>query len=427
MMTSFQHKDENESSTFVVLSILFLMWGLITVMTGFLVPELMIAFKVGYFERIVIALSFFGAYFFVSYPAGRLIAKIGFKNGILAGVITASIACFMFYFAAQQMSYFISAVSLFILASGITILQVGANSYAVLVGKRGRGAQRLTFLQAFNALGTVGATLLAGKIIAVDPSALDPESIRAAYAEMVQLPFLIFGGTFMAIAIVIYFSSLPKVVTQGVEPLIKETMNPRKLVWEFPHVAMGCLAIFFYVGAEVSIFQFLLAKKAIAVDNEALFSLIEQMILVYWGSFMFGRFAGAWLLSMISPRKLMVFCSLSASALVLAFIVMIPPDETGDWTSTLWIIVSTGLFNSILFPCIFTMGMDGMGKFSEEASSALIMSIVGGAIIPFLVFSLMTADPMSVAKSFLIILEGYLFIAFFGIKGSRYPKRTNFY
>lgn len=427
MKATIQPDDTNQTSSFIVLSLLFLMWGLITVMTGFLVPEMMNAFELSYYQRIIIALSFFGAYLFISYPAGMLIDKIGFKNGIVTGIVTAAGGCLLFYVASDRISYPLSALSLFMLASGITILQVGANAYVVLVGRRGRGAQRLTFVQAFNALGTVAATLLAGKIITVDPSTLDPESIRTAYAKMVQLPFIGLGMALLVIAVLIYFSKLPKVVTQDVEPLIKEKMPPRKIVWQFPHVVMGCLAIFCYVGAEVSIFQFLLSHKTMAMDNAALVSQIEMMIIVYWGGLMLGRFVGAGLLSLVSPRKLMIVCSLAASTLVLCFVVLVPRELPGDWITPLWIISAIGIFNSVLFPCIYTMGMDGLGKFSEEAASVLIMSIVGGAIIPVVVFDMFTEDPMSVAKAFFVVLAAYLYIVFFGIRGSRYEKRTNLY
>jgi MFS transporter, FHS family, L-fucose permease len=428
-MTNFSYREESNTPYFIILAALFLMWGLITVMSGFLIPELMDVFELNYYEKLGITMSFFGTYLFVSFPAGQLIDRVGFKNGIISGASIAALGCLLFYIAAERVSYSLSVVSLFTLASGITILQVGANSYAVLVGRRGKGAQRLTFLQSFNALGAVFATIFASSIINVDTANLDPESIRIAYTKMVEVPFLTSGGLLLLIAMVILFIKLPGVTTEGVEPLITEKMPPRKLVWEFPHVAMGCTAIFAYVGAEVTIFQFLLSRKSLAIDMEQIIaaSKIETMITIFWIGLMAGRFAGAALLSKISPRKMMTGSSIASVFLILAFIIVIPDEAKGNWMPALWIITVAGLFSSVLFPCIFTMAMDGLGKFSEEASSILIMSIGGGAIIPFLVNHFITSNPYSVKGAFVLILISYLFIVYFGVKGSRYSKRTNFY
>jgi MFS transporter, FHS family, L-fucose permease len=423
-MTGFESsKETHYTSSIIVLSILFLMWGLITVLSGFLIPELMNAFELNHSQTILISMTFFGTYFFVSFPAGKLIDKVGYKNGIIAGVIISAIGCLLFYIAGEKVSYALSFVSLFLLASGVTILQVAANPYVVLMGMRGKGAQRLTLVQAFNSLGTVLATLFASKLIIANPSLqfLEPEAYRTASANLVQVPYLIMGGILLLLAAIISFSKLPRIITAGVQPLIKESMPARKLVLQFPHVALGAIAIFAYVGAEVSIFQFLMAKlnSIDASDN--------MMIKLYWGGMMVGRFAGAALLSRISPRKLITISSLAASALVLTFIILVPKESNADWNTALWVITSVGLFNSVLFPCIFTMAMDGLGKFSEEASSVLVMSIVGGAVLPFFVFNMITENPASIKTAFIIPLLAYLYIAFFGFRGSRYEKQTNFY
>ncbi len=421
-MHTLQAKESNETSVLVVLSTLFIMWGLITVMNGFLVPQLVIALQLSLNKAMVIAYAFFGTYFFMAFPAGKLIDKVGYKNGIIAGVVCAAIGCFLFYIAAENISYALTVISLFVLASGITILQVGANAYVVLFGKRGKGAQRLTLVQAFNSLGTVAASIFAAKIIAN----VDDTQALEGYAKVVQTPYLIMGGVLLLVAGVIAFSKLPKLQTAGVDPLIKEKMPPRRLVWEFPHVALGCIAIFAYVGAEISIFQFLLAKMN-ATDSAAVAKKIETMIEIYWGGLMVGRFIGAGLLSKFSPRKMMTTASLIASALIIGFVIIIPGDPAGNWETSLWLLSAVGLFNSVLFPCIFTMGMDGLGKFSEEASSVLVMSVVGGAVIPFIVFNTITGTSASVKAAFVIVLLCYAFIAFFGFRGSRYEKQTNFY
>jgi FHS family L-fucose permease-like MFS transporter len=434
-MTSHSFQQKNHFVAFVILSVLFFMWGLITVMTGFVVPELMNVFGLSYYEKIFIGGSFFGTYLLVGYPAGKFIDHLGFKNGIVGGVIIAATGSLLFYIAALEVSYSLCLLSLFILATGITVLQVGANSYTILIGMRGKGAQKLTLVQAFNSMGAFVATFLAAYIIGTDGSimedisGLDPQSIRWAYVKMVEFPFVTFGIILILLAIVILLARLPKVSTAGVEPLIEEKNPPRKYVLQFPHVLWGGLAIFLYVGAEVTIFQFLLSRKAIALNQEA-YSLVEEldlMIKIFFLGLMLGRFAGAYGLSFISPRRMMILFSLGATSIVLMFIAIVPLDETQDWQSAMWIIAASGLFNSVLFPCIFTMAMDGLGKFSEEASSVLVMAIGGGAIVPFIIFSLISSDPGSIKVAFAIILASYFFILLFGFKWSRYKKRTNFY
>jgi FHS family L-fucose permease-like MFS transporter len=411
------------------------MWGLITVMTGFVVPELMDIFGLTYFEKIFIGASFFGTYLLIGYPAGKFIDYVGFKNGIVGGVIIAATGSLLFYIAALEVSYSLCLISLFLLASGITVLQVGANSYTILLGMRGKGAQKLTLVQAFNSMGAFVATFLAGYIISTDGSimtdisSLDPQAIRLEYVKMVEFPFVTFGIILIVIAMIILFTKLPSVSTAGVQPLIEEGNPPRKYVLQFPHVLYGCIAIFLYVGAEVTTFQFLLSRKSLALNQEAmpLVQELDLMIKLFFLGLMIGRFAGAIGLSYLSPRRMMVLFSLGATSIVLMFIAIIPLDETQDWHSAMWVITATGLFNSVLFPCIFTMAMDGLGKYSEEASSLLVMSIGGGAIIPFIVFSLISDDPGSIKLAFAIILASYFFILLFGLKWSRYKKRTNFY
>jgi MFS transporter, FHS family, L-fucose permease len=419
-MASFNSsKESNHSSSLIVLSTLFFMWGLLTVLSGFLVPELIKAFELTYYKAILIFFIFFGTYFIVSFPAGILIDRVGFRKGIITGVLIAAAGCLLFYLAADKRSFELTVLSLFVLASGITILQVGANPYVVLIGMRGRGASRLTLVQGFNSLGTLFASYFGVKLVTAETGTLDPESIKAASAELVKGPYLILGGVLLLLAIFLAFSKLPKVDTKNSEPLIKDSIPPRKSIFQFPHLVLGAIAIFAYVGAEVAIFRFLLTKES----NE----MVKTMLEFYWGGAMIGRFIGAYLLTKISPRKAMAFSSLAASLLVLAFIMMVPAEQNGEWNNALWAIVAVGLFNSVLFPCIFTMGIDGLGKFSEEGSSLLIMSIVGGGVIPFIVANLITAETSSVKLAFLIPLACYLFIVFFGLKGSRYEKKSNFY
>jgi MFS transporter, FHS family, L-fucose permease len=422
-MTTFDNsKENNQTPALAVLSTLFFMWGLITVFSGILIEkEFINAFELTYGKAILITFIFFGTYFIVAFPAGVLIDKIGFKNGIISGLLIAAIGCLMFYLAADRISYPLTVTALFILASGITILQVCANPFVVMIGMRGRGASRLTLVGAFNSLGTLLASYFGVRLISSESEALDPEAIKAASADIVKGPYLLLAGILFLIAIFIAFSKLPKIDTKTIEPLIKDTVPPRKNIFQFHHVVLGAIAIFAYVGAEVGIFRYLLTKSG---TND----MVDTMIKFYWGGAMVGRFIGAAVLTRLSPRKLIAISSIAASLLVLGFILLVPSDgSSSEWNNALWMLVAVGLFNSVLFPCIFAMGIDGLGKFSEEGSSMLIMAIVGGSVIPYALLNLITADPSSAKTAFIIPIVCYLFILFYGLKGSRYEKRTNFY
>ncbi|MFN6945443.1 MAG: sugar MFS transporter [Cytophagaceae bacterium] len=428
-MTSIDGTRENQNSSLIVLSTLFFMWGLITVTNFMLIDELMNVFMLSITEANIINLAFFGTYFVVSIPAGKLINGIGYKNGIIAGIVIAGIGCMLFYPAADARSYSMVLLAMFVLATGITILQVGANPYVVLIGRKHTGASRLTLVQAFNSLGTMLAPLLAAglfmKIANYSPAELErmsPEGIRDAAATYVQLPYLTLGAIMFLLALLVGFSKLPKIITHEMEPLVKEPASgPRKYVLQFPHLVLGALAIFAYVGAEVTLGRYLVLQHIQATiqgsitGNQGLAPMIERLIVFYWGGAMIGRFFGAYILTVLSPRKLIGLCSLIAAVLVAAYAFSGPSTDT-----SLWPIVAVGLFNSILFPCIFSMGIDGLGKFSEEGSSILIMSIVGGAITPFIFFELMD---VSVIAAFGLIILSYLYITFYGFKGSVYKKK----
>ncbi|WMJ71797.1 sugar MFS transporter [Cytophagaceae bacterium ABcell3] len=407
-MPGINTESSNRTSSLIVLSTLFFMWGFITVINLMLIDELMLAFELDLTEMLIINLAFFGTYFIISVPAGKLINNIGYKNGIISGVILAGIGCMLYYPAAEERSYPLVLLSTFVLASGITILQVGANPYVVLISRRGTEASRLTLVQAFNALGTVLASLLAiglfYNLADYSPQAheaMSPEEIKRSAANYVQLPYLIMGAVMFLLALLIGFSKLPKVITHEMEPLVKEPEDgPRRFVLQFPHLVLGAVAIFAYVGAEVTLGTYITRAA-------------EDLAKYYWGGAMAGRFLGAFLLMSFSPRKLIGVFSTIAALLVLTYILSGPATDP-----SLWPIIAVGLFNSILFPCIFAMGIHGLGKFSEEGSSILIMSIVGGAVIPFIFFNI-----ESTTAAFFLPILCYLYISYYGFKGSIYKNK----
>lgn len=403
-----QEDKPNYASVLSVLSTLFFMWGLITVLNIMLINDFRNVFQLTYMEAIAMNILFFAAYFIMAVPAGKIIDSIGYRKGMMAGLGIAALGCFIAYPAAGMRSYPMFMSAIFIQACGVTMLQVAANPYVILIGPRGRGASKLTLVQAFNSLGAFMAPLFAQGLfmqlagLKKDSfSSMSPEEIKTALVQYVQLPFLLMGILLAGLIVFVYFSKLPKLTTDS-EPLVKDSEGAKKKVWQFPHLSMGAIAIFLYVGAEVTI-------------GTHLAQAYEKLALYYWGAAMVGRFIGAAALTKISPRKSIGACSVFSSALVIFFMMV-------DSSVSVYAIVTVGLFNSMLFPCIFTMAIDGLGKYSEEGSAVLVMSIVGGAVMPFIVTSIASGK-----TGFIILVLAYLFIAFFGLKGSRYEKRTNFY
>ncbi|HWZ21590.1 MAG TPA: sugar MFS transporter [Cytophagaceae bacterium] len=411
----YNKENKNYNQALTILSTLFFIWGLITVLNFMLAEKFMIIFSLTLQESYFLNIAFFSAFLLFSYPSGKLIDIIGYKNGMVTGVLIGATGCLLFCPAAAYRSFELLVAALFILGAGITLLQVAANPYVVLLGPRGLGASKLTLVQAFNSLGTFLAPLLATgffmKIADVTPSSLKtmPSEERIlALINYVQMPYLIVGIAFILLALLIGFSEIPVLDTSGFQPLIKETVPVRKNVLQVPHVWMGAVAIFLYVGSEVAIGQYL-QKKA------ELDSTLTTLVTFYWGAAMMGRFMGTFLLRFLSPRKSSAIFSGSAILFLIVYIFF------SDNNSMLWALALIGFSNSILFPSIFTMGIDGMGEDAEESSAFLNMAIVGGAVFPIIFFSI----PENI--NFILPIISYCFIIYYGLKGSKYIKRTNFY
>jgi FHS family L-fucose permease-like MFS transporter len=413
--TMYNKGNKNYNQALTILSTLFFIWGLITVLNFMLVEKFMVIFSLSLQESYFFNVAFFGAYLLISYPAAKLIDIIGYKNGMVTGVLVGAIGCFLFCPAAAYQSYLLLLIALFVLGSGITLLQVSANPYVALLGPRGLGASKLTLVQAFNSLGTFLAPLFAAgffmKIAGLTPdslAAMAPADLIQALIGYVQMPYLILGVFFILLALLIGFSEMPVLDTSGFQPLVEDTFPPRKYILQVPHVVMGAVAIFLYVGSEVAIGQYLVAKSEMDTS-------LSTLVKFYWGAAMIGRFAGYLLLRVLSPRKAMAVFAGSAVFFLLFFLLF------SNSPSGLWALALIGLSNSVLFPCIFTMGIDGMGKNAEESSAVLNMAIVGGAVLPFLFSSI----PGNMA--FILPILSYAFIIYYGLKASRYVKRTNFY
>ncbi len=401
-----------------VVTTIFFMWGFLTCLNDILVPHLKSVFTLSYTQASFVQFTFFGAYFLMSLPAGRVVAALGYKGGIVCGLAVAGIGALLFWPAAAMHSYGVFLFALFVLATGITVLQVAANPYVALLGPEKTASSRLNLSQAFNSLGTAIAPLFGGLLIlAADPKTAEqlaamPQAqllaYRTAEANSVQMPYLGLGIALFALAVFIFLFRLPA-ITEASEKGetrhygIFEPLRHR-------HVLLGVLGLFFYVGAEVAIGSYLinyLAEPDIGAMTE---QAATHYVFLYWTGAMVGRFIGSALLLRIDAGKLLtVFAGIAALLLVATLV-------TSGMTAV-YAVVAIGLFNSIMFPTIFTLGMAKLGPLTNRASSLLIMAIVGGAVIPLLMG--MLADRIGIHHAFVLPLVCYLYIAYYGISGSR--------
>ncbi len=522
---------------------IFFMWGFLTVLNDILIPHLKSVFELNYSRAMLVQFTFFGAYFLMSLPAGRLVAALGYKKGIVAGLTIAAAGAFGFWPAATQHSYAAFLGALFVLATGITVLQVAANAYVALLGPERTSSSRLTLAQAMNSLGTTlgpwfgGLLILSAVTVAVVPpdvrqapetvqlvhslnndavpqaivsmqeapndrfvaalndvaadalermpaanliarldrlppamlgdaldklsvpqliatlsgqsperldtlpaerlaAALDKlnasrlsdadaaslQSIRAhllpetqqklnAYrqkqAEIVQVPYLGLGIALLVLAIGVWLFNLPALTetTEQADPVHHTLMDALR----HPHVFFGVLAIFFYVGGEVSIGSFLVNYLSLPDIGHMSEQQASHYVSMYWGGAMVGRLAGSALLVWFNPRRLLALFATIAGLLVLTTMLTHGPVAMVS-------VIAIGLFNSIMFPTIFALGIERLGPLTGKASSLLIMAIVGGALVPLAQGFL--ADRIGVQHAFVLPLLCYVYIIFYGLRGS---------
>lgn len=397
---------------FIALTALFFMWGFLTVLNDILIPHLKNVFDLSYVQASLIQFTFFSAYFVVSIPAGRLIGQIGYQKGIVAGLALAGTGALLFVPAATTVSYPLFLGALFALAAGITILQVAANPYVSVLGPARTASSRLNLSQAFNSLGTTVGPAVGGLLIlsaagaAAMPS--DPTALQAwkiAEASSVKLPYIVLGATLFVMAAIFFFLKLP--VISDIEA--SGEAHTYAEVLSVQHLKFGVIGIFLYVGAEVSIGSYLvnfLGLTEVASLSEAN---AAKLVSYYWGGAMIGRFAGSFLMRTINPGALLGYFAIAATVLTATGAV-----AGGEFA--MYAVLSIGLFNSIMFPTIFTLSIRDLGHFTNKGSSLLIMAIVGGALLPVAMGFI--ADTAGLKVAFFLPAVCYLYISWFGFKGS---------
>jgi FHS family L-fucose permease-like MFS transporter len=398
---------------------LFFMWGFLTSMNDVIIPHLQSIFELNNFKSQLVNSAFFGAYFLFALPAGKLIEKIGYKRAMVAGLIVAAAGALLFLPASSITIFWLFLGALVVLAAGITCLQVAANPYVVNLGPEATASSRLNLSQAFNSLGTTlgpkfggililsGATLTAVKLHALAPEA--QALYRTQQASSVRLPYLGLGVTLLVLALALAILRMPKMVTnehtQDFRPGAFDAAHPDASIWTHKWLLLGAIGIFVYVGAEVSIGSFLiryLGQPEIASMSEVTAS---GFVTYYWGGAMVGRFIGSWVLQRMRPGL-----ALGIAAGIAALLVLTTMLTTGH--VAMWSVVAVGLFNSIMFPTIFSLGLTNLGPLTSQGSSLMVQAIVGGALLPVLQGKI--ADQIGIHHAFIIPVLCYVYIAFFG-------------
>ena len=405
-----QLKPANNDYGFALTSLttLFFMWGFITCLNDILIPHLKAVFDLTYMQAMLIQFCFFGAYFLTSLPSGRIVKALGFQKGIVIGLVVAAIGCLMFYPAASSHSYPLFLMALFVLASGITLLQVSANPYVSVLGSPETASSRLTLTQAFNSLGTTVAPFF-GAFLILDSAAQSMTS-AAENAESVQLPYVLLAAMLLILAAIFAWLKLPSSSDLNIdEDSTKDTAIDGS-AWDYRHLVLGAVGIFMYVGAEVSIGSFLVnffGESNIAGLEE---SKAAHYITYYWGGAMVGRFIGAAVMQRIAAGKVLAFNATMAVVLVVLTIF-------SSGALAMWAILLVGLCNSIMFPTIFSLALNGLGKHTAQGSGILCLAIVGGAIVPL--GQAFFADTIGIQLSFFFPALCYMFIVFYGLKGHK--------
>ena len=421
---------------FVAVTSLFFMWGFITVLVDALIPRLKDVFELTFLQAGLVQFAWFAAYGLLSIPGGNLISKIGYQRGILVGLSTAGLGCLLFYPAAATRLYPLFLLALFVVAGGITVLQVAANPYISVLGPEASASARLNLSQAFNSFGTtiapvVAASFLLGDQIlsgeAIDALAeAERQSYFVAEAAAVQVPFVLLALAFFLLAGVVGVIKLPKILGHQDE----ENRTSYAQVFQNRKLRFGALAIFVYVGAEVALGSYMVSYglsldilediqssevlgamagvaafiKGIDVSGLDAKGVLGALLTFYWGGAMLGRFAGSGLMGWVSPSRLLAAAGLCA-------VVLIGVSISWSGVPALLSLLGVGFFNSIMFPTIFTLAIEDLGEGKPQGSGLLCTAIVGGAFIPPAVGALV--DGASFEVAFLLPLVCYVYIAWY--------------
>src|SRR5450830_1225733 len=405
----------NAASSRAVLSLLtslFFTWGFITVINNTLLPHLRSVFDLNYTQTTLIESVWFIAYFFASIPSARLIERVGYQKSMVIGLSMMSVGALLMVPAARLPSYGVTLCALFVIACGITLLQVSANPYVTVVGSPETASARLNLVQAFNSLGTTlaplfGAYLILGRSSSgtAEAGAVLTQAERLADAQAVQLPYLIVAAVLVMLAIAIARFPLPALhaSTRRASREERATLS----LWRHRNLVFGIPAIFIYLIAEIGVANLFINFVALPEIGNLSHEQGAYYLFLLWGGMMVGRFFGSFLMRRMAAEHVLALASIGAFA-----VMMVAALSTGQ--VALWALVSVGLFHSVMFPTIFALGIKGLGPLTEEGAGLLIMAIAGGALV---ILHGWLADTIGLQLSFLLTAACELYVLFYAVWG----------
>ena len=409
---------------FALITTLFFLWAFGVNLNDVLIPRFRIAFALTDFQSSFIQVAFFGGYCLAAYPAGKLMERIGYKRGILLGLVLCASGALLFLPASSVGLYSFFLVALFVMACGQSFLEVAANPYVTILGPPQSSERRLNFSQSFNAVGAMLSPLVGRTLILTGVeytpaqlalmSAAQVQAYRAQQASTVKLPYLLIAGIFLAVAASVYFTYLPDVIEEGDASSAGQTQHAASLlrtpghsIFAHRHLIKGVIAQFFYVGAQVGVASFVIRFAQHTVPGMPA-RVAAYYLLGHQVGFMTGRFGGSALMKNVpAPRLLAVFaagCLGSVSVALLAHGIV-----------PVWAVVLIGLFHSIMFPTIFALGIKNLGPLTKRGSSLMVMAIIGGAVFPAIMGRI--SDATNIQTAFVVPLLCYLYILYFALAG----------
>jgi MFS transporter, FHS family, L-fucose permease len=374
--------------------------GFITALNDILVPHFKDLFHLANVTALLVQFCFFGAYFVMSLPSGWIVGRIGYQRGIVVSLSVVGIGLLLFLPASVIIFYPLFLFALFVVGSGLALLQVAVNPYVGALGSPETAASRLNLCGFFNSTATTIAPKLGAAFIFIAAGAT-----AAQLAHSVRMPYAILAICSFAMAAIVAIVHLPDVIERG-----NTTGRSDGSAWHFSHLRLGALAIFFYVGAEVAIGSILINFLGQPSMGGLTHNAAATYVSCYWGGAGIGRLIGFFALQRIRAQRALAFVSLIASLLVITTLV-------AHGHIAIWAVVSCGLFNSIMWPCIFPLSVEGLGRFTSQGSGILVTMVVGGAVIPEIQGFL--ADRFGYQPSFAIVLLCYAYILFFALRGYR--------
>lgn len=403
--------DRKTRLAVILITSLFFMWGFALNLNPILIPHLKKACQLSDFQSALIDSASYIAYFLIALPAGLFMKKFGYKSGIILGLLLFALGTFLFYPAAEIRNFGFFLVALFIIASGLTLLETAANPYIMILGDTDSATQRLNFAQSFNGLAAFLAPLMGGAFILSGKNLSEQQQFSMSSRELdaylnleassVQMPFIAIGTVVLLVAMLVWRTQLPEIKEEEIE--VRKTGS----IWNERNLMLGVTAQFFYVGGQVCISSFFIrfADKVAGIEERSAAYLLSGAFL----SFMVGRFIGTYLMKFVAPPRLLAVYSL------INIVLLITAVSTTAMISV-YALLGVQFFMSIMFPTIFALSIHGLGAKTKVGSSLVIMSIVGGAVFPVIMGQV--SDISSIQTAYVVPAFCFLVVLYFALKNN---------